>query len=114
MSEVGGIINFLIFDFIHPFREEIGTRVRYIHEEARAKCTRNYVQRREIARVVFFSKLGDAGKLFVPVLNFSANTNFFRRILIFFGEKTHVAKKNWGVRGGKTRAFQSLENSSHK
>ena len=39
---------------------------------------------------------------------------FFRRILIFFGEKTHVAKKNWGVRGGKTRAFQSLENSCHK
>ena len=53
MSEVGGIINFLIFDFIHPFREEIGTYAFDISTRASAKCTRNYVQRREIARVFF-------------------------------------------------------------
>ena len=42
MSAMDGFINFFIFDFTHPFREEIGTCIRYIHK-AIAKCTRNYV-----------------------------------------------------------------------
>ena len=35
MSAMDGFINFFIFDFTHPFREEIGTCIRYIHKASR-------------------------------------------------------------------------------
>ena len=58
-----------------------------MHEELRAET-------RDSARRFFLYILGDAGKLFVPVLNFSAkNTNkFFRRKNPHL--PMHVAKKN--------------------
>ena len=57
-----------------------------MHEELRAET-------RDSARRFFLYILGDAGKLFVPVLNFSAkNTNkFFRRKNPHL--PMHVAKK---------------------
>ena len=60
MSAMDGFINFFIFDFTHPFREEIGTCIRYIRK-ASAKCTRNYVLRHAIARAFFF-KLDEVAK----------------------------------------------------
>ena len=80
MSEVGGIINFFYFRLYSSFsRRNRNARSIHprggacqMHEELRAET-------RDSARRFFLYILGDAGKLFVPVLNFSANTKFFRR-----------------------------------
>ena len=106
-----GFINFFIFDFTHPFREEIGTCIRYIHK-ASAKCTRNYVLRHAIARAFFF-KLDAVRELFVQVLKFCyfGGPLIFRRRCKFFAKRP-LSQKNFASLTKRKRNGSNLNKTT--